>query len=238
VGAHLILATYNGDATNAASNSVVFSQTVNKVASTVTLTSSVNPSTSGQAVTLTARVTPSSATGGVQFMDGSVNLGTAILNGGVATLTPSIGVGAHSITAVYSGDANTGNSVSAALAQTVNKAPTTVTLTSSASTAIASQPVIFTVRVSPSSATGSVTFLDGGKSMGSLTLNAGTATFSTTALALGAHAITASYGGDANNAASVSAAFTVTVIANKTTGTLRLPVQTISRIDPVKLETK
>jgi large repetitive protein len=240
VGAHLITATYSGDATNAPSVSVTISQTVNKVASTVTLTPSVNPSTFGQPTTFTANVTPGSATGNVQFMDGAVNLGTVAVNGGIATLTPTppLAAGTHSITAIYSGDGNTGSSTSATVAQTVNKEPTTVTLTSSASTDVASRPVIFTATVSPNSATGSVTFLDGGKSIGSLTLSAGKASFTTSALTLGAHAMTASYGGDANNAQSVSNSVTVTVIANVTTGTLRPPLQTISRIDTGTLETK
>ena len=42
--------------------------------------------------------------------------------------------------------------------------------------------------------------------LGTTTVSAGTATFTTSTLALGAHSITAAYGGDANNAASVSTA--------------------------------
>jgi hypothetical protein len=60
--------------------------------------------------------------------------------------------------------------------------------------------------------TGTVTFMDGAAVLGTGTLNgAGVATFSTATLALGAHSVTAAYGGDANNAASTSAAVTVTV---------------------------
>jgi hypothetical protein len=77
-------------------------------ASTMTgLTSTANPSASGSSVTFTATVSAQFATpgGSVTFKDGSTVLGTGTLNaGGVATYTTSaLGVGSHSITAVYGG---------------------------------------------------------------------------------------------------------------------------------------
>ena len=61
---------------------------------------------------------------------------------------------------------------------------------------------------------GTVTFLDGTATLGTGTLNgSGVATYSASALATGAHSITAQYGGDSNFAASTSAAVTVTVQA-------------------------
>ncbi len=231
VGAHSITATYGGDANNASSVSAALPQTVNKAASSVTLASSANPTTVGQAVTLTARVTPSSATGSVQFLDGANNLGTGTVAGGVATLAVTLAVGAHSLTAVYSGDGNDAGSTSGAIGQTVNKTATSVALTSSASTGIVGQPVIFTAKVTPSSATGSVQFLDGGKSLGASALNGGTATATITSLSLGGHSITAVYSGDANNATSTSGAFTVNEIVAVTTGTIRPPIQTVGPIN-------
>ena len=60
--------------------------------------------------------------------------------------------------------------------------------------------------------TGTVTFFDSGASLGQGTLDAqGHATFSTSALAIGAHPITASYAGDANFLASASSAFQQTI---------------------------
>jgi len=73
------------------------------------LTSSPNPSESGQAVTFTATVTSkkgSPADGEtVAFMKGKTTLGTGTLSAGVATFTTSgLPVGTSSITAAYSGD--------------------------------------------------------------------------------------------------------------------------------------
>jgi hypothetical protein len=85
------------------------------------LTVDVNPSLSGQTVTFTATLSPSTATGGVQFLDGSSPIGAATLNNGIATLaTATLSAGIHSITAVYSGDAIDASSTSTALKQTVN----------------------------------------------------------------------------------------------------------------------
>jgi Bacterial Ig-like domain (group 3)/FG-GAP-like repeat len=96
---------------------------------------------------------------------------------------------------------------------------TTTALTASAATITAGAGVTFTATVTGASGstgtpTGTVTFLDGAATLGTGTLNAsGVATYSSNALAVGAHSITAQYGGDSNFAASTSAAVTVTVQA-------------------------
>ena len=60
--------------------------------------------------------------------------------------------------------------------------------------------------------TGVVTFLDGSTVLGTKTLvGSGVASFSTASLSVGSHAITASYAGDANSAASVSTVLMETV---------------------------
>jgi hypothetical protein len=90
---------------------------------TTGLTSAPDPSGFGQPKVLTATVTGASGTptGTVSFLDGVTPLGTAPLNGsGVATLTvSSLGVGSHSLTAVYSGDSNFSASTSPVDVQTV-----------------------------------------------------------------------------------------------------------------------
>jgi len=61
----------------------------NLIATTTALTSATNPSTYGQSVTFTAMVSPSAATGTVQFLDGSSSLGMTTLSGGTAQLSTS-----------------------------------------------------------------------------------------------------------------------------------------------------
>jgi hypothetical protein len=58
-----------------------------------------------------------------------------------------------------------------------------------------------------------VTFLDGTTALGTATLSAGVATFTTSILSVGAHTITASYGGDANYLTSSSTGLTQQVSA-------------------------
>jgi N-acetylneuraminic acid mutarotase len=211
-GAHSITAVYSGDANFLTSTSAAVAQTVNKVASSVTLASSANPSTAGQSVTFTATVSPASATGTVQFLDGATSLGTATLASGSATLAIStLTAGAHSITAVYSGDANYLTGTSAAVAQTVNKVTSSVTLASSANPAAYGQSVTFTAVVSPASATGTVQFLDGATVLGTATIASGSATLAISTLTAGAHSITAAYLGDANDATSTSPVVAQTV---------------------------
>jgi hypothetical protein len=89
-----------------------------------TVTSSQNPSITGQSVTFTATVSPlaggGTPTGTVTFRDGATELATVTLAGGSATFTTSVLVlGSHSITAEYSGDATYLPSTSASLTQAV-----------------------------------------------------------------------------------------------------------------------
>jgi len=118
---HSIKATYVGDATFRLGSGKV-TQVVDKYSTTTSLSSSLNPSQSGQAVTFTATVTSAgpTPTGKVKFLDGTKSLGPRKLSGGVATLTTSkLAVGTHPITAQYSGDANNATSTSPVLDQVV-----------------------------------------------------------------------------------------------------------------------
>ena len=220
VGLHSINASYSGDA-NFSSSSASLNQTVNPASTTLTLGSSANPSGFGQPVIFTATITPQysgQASGTVTFKDGNTTLGSVALNGNVANLTTSgLAIGTHSITALYSGDANHAGSTSAVLTQTVKAATTTTTLASSTNPSIFGSSVMFTTTVTTSGSTaptGTVTFMDGATALGTGTLNAsGVATFATSSLAVGQHSVTAVYGGDANNAGSTSSVLTQTVNA-------------------------
>ena len=219
-GSHSIMATYSGDPNDAGSTSAVYAQTVNPKTTTTAITASPNPSVVGSTVAFTATVSPTSATGTVQFLDGGTALGTATLSGGTASFSTSgLATGSHSITAIYSGDANDATSTSAVYAQTVNPKTTTTAVTASPNPSVVGSAVAFTATVSPASATGTVQFLDGGAVLGTATLSSGTALFSTSGLATGSHSITAVYSGDANDASSTSAVYAQTVNAKTATST-------------------
>ena len=160
-GMHSISALYNGDDSNPASTSAVLVQAVAKQTSNVSIQSSLNPSVVGQAVMFSVQVTPSTATGNIQFLDGATALGTVALSSGAAALTTSLAEGAHSITAVYSGDGSNPAQTSAVLVQWVAHAPSSVALTSSPNPSTPGQAVTFTASISPATATGNVQFLDG-----------------------------------------------------------------------------
>jgi hypothetical protein len=228
-GAHSLTASYGGDSKSGASTSSPVTETVvPSAAATTTTTLSVTPVSSalGQAVTLTATVSPSSATGSVTFQDGSLVLGTSVLNAGKAAFTTStLALGSHSMSAAYGGDSKNRPSSSDVVTASVALA-TTVTLTVTPASSILGQTVTLTAAVSPSSATGSVTFQDGATILGTAVLNAGIATSTTSTLGAGSHTLSASYGGDSRNAAGLSNPVTETV--SKLTSTTALSVSPTS----------
>jgi hypothetical protein len=222
VGNHTITVSYSGDANFNPSTSTALTQTVNKGATSTTVTSSVNPTVFGQATVFTATVAATSPAAGtpggtVTFLDGGVSFASATLSGGTASVSKSnLSVGNHMITVSYGGDANFNTSASAAITQTVNKGNSSTSVSSSPNASVFGQSVTFTATVSavgPAAGTpgGTVTFNDGGNSIGSGTLSGGTASFSTSGLSVGNHTITVSYSGDGNFNASTSTAITQTV---------------------------
>jgi len=89
----------------------------------VTLASGSNPSYYGDPLTFTAVVSPSGATGTVQFKVDGVNFGSPVtLVGGSATSTAisTLMPAAHTVTAVYSGGPGYAGSTSAGTTQTAN----------------------------------------------------------------------------------------------------------------------
>lgn len=193
--------------------------------STTVLTSSVPDSVLGQPVTLTATVAgpPGSPapTGAITFYDGPAVLVTVNLDatGRATVITGALGLGTHSLTAVYDGDFHFAASTSAALAQDVTRIRTATALASSAFPGVFGQPVTFTATVridgwGAGTPTGTVTFHDGTTLLGTAPLDAtGQATFSA-ALAVGPHTATASYSGDASFAPSTSAPLDQPAVCN------------------------
>ncbi len=223
VGKHSITVSYCGDTGHSPSKSTDPNGTApaliqNVLEGTATnLASSVNPSALGQSLTLTATVT-ASAGGGVApdgtitFFDGTTILQNVALNaGGVATYaTAALAAGPHSITATYGGDQanDIQGSTSTVFSQDVQTA-STIAVASSQNPSYYGSPVSFAATITASggvAATGSVNFLDGGVKIGTGTLsgNPAVATFTTSALNVATHAISATYAGDAYNASASS----------------------------------
>ncbi len=88
---------------------------------------------------------------------------------------------------------------------------TTTTINSAPNPATYGQTVSLTATVSPGSATGTVTFMDGATTLGSAALSAGSATLTTTSLSIGNHSITAIYGGSGGYNGSTSSPLTQTI---------------------------
>jgi hypothetical protein len=242
VGSHSIVASYGGDSKNASSTSTPVSVTVSQatVSTTTTLGASSNLLPAGSPLTLTAEVARSSGsgtiTGTVTFNDGGNSIGSGTLNtNGVATLTTSsLAAGVHTLTAVYGGDSSNNGGTSAPVSVTVRPiVATTTALQSSANAVVTGNFVTFTATVTPASGsiapTGTVSFSDGTTALGAVALNSsGVATLMVNSLALGAHSITAAYGGDTYDTASTSPAVSVTVSAAVTSTTTQLSASAAS----------
>ena len=94
---------------------------------------------------------------------------------------------------------------------TYEKIDTTTVVVGTPNPASAVQSVTFTATVSPSAASGTVTFKDGTNTLGTGALSGGVATFATNGLSVGSHSLTATYGGDASYLASTSSVLTQVV---------------------------
>ena len=214
VGNHTIVANYPGtlDFNPAASNSIT--QQILPDLTTLTLTSSLNPATRGDAVTFSAVLTGNYLPpyGTVNFLDNGVLLGSGTNtpipgNSSLFTFTTStLAVGTHPITAVYAGNSSFNPAISNIVQQVIQPVSlgtqaSITTLTSNLNPSAPQQLVTFTAQVQvpgvfATIATGIVTFLDGTTPIGTATLSSfGVATFQTSSLKTGTHQITASYAG-------------------------------------------
>jgi sugar lactone lactonase YvrE len=242
-GSHSLSAQYAGDAINAPAQSNIVLEVIQPATTVTILNSNNNPAAAGSSITFTAVVTSPlgiSLTGTVQFLEGTVVLGTSTLgsNGSASFTSSTLQPGPHALVAVYSGDSDNATSSSLPLVQVVQSALSTTTINSSATTTIIGEPAVFTASVSSGTGvpTGTVTFHDGGNVLGQATLNAQSiATFSTTALTLGIHALTATYGGDNAHNASTSTQLQHTIILATTALTLAGPVVTIDAGAPFSM---
>ncbi len=182
------------------------SVTANHVTHSSTTALSATPTNPvyGQNVTVTAVVSstsPGTLTGTVTFTDGNTTLGSASVVSGQASIITTFAVGTRSLSASYSGDSNFDPSASSLVPVTVAKANSQTLVTSSLNPSQVGQSVTFTSTVTPvysGTPSGSVSFYDGATLLAAVPLTGNLATYSSSALTLGSHNITATYSGDSN----------------------------------------
>jgi hypothetical protein len=170
-GTYNIWGQYSGDGVNAASRSTPTQITVSPEASQVQFgvfnivsgdKSAISAGTSvpyGAQMVLTALPAPTSGatsygipTGSVTFADGSTNLNTTQINAaGEAAYNAPLGIGAHSLTASYSGDDSYLKSSSSSVAVTVIPDTPTIGFTSTAQTGPTTfqggGPIVFNIKM-------------------------------------------------------------------------------------------
>jgi len=194
---------------------------------TLSLVSSANPAQYGANVTFTAQVKPlvgtDACTGSVFFDVNGMNSATIALDstGQASYSIDSLAAGQQGVVAQYFGDSNCVAS-SATLTETI-VSTTTTSLSSSHPGAKLGESVTFTATVSANDSrdatTGTVTFKNGGTTIGAATLNpglsgthtVGIATLTTTSLPVGTLNITAVYGGSSDFDPSTSPVLTEVV---------------------------
>jgi hypothetical protein len=233
-----ISARYNGDMTFPVLTSGDLVQQVYYIDVLVeSLTADINPSVAGQAVTFTVTLGPPPGVPGPvgehitmwwEFPPGTfVNIcEDVLLVSGTATCqSSSLPVGSLAMFSLGTDPCNTCNQGGIGLTQVVNKGATTTTLAADNNPAVPGQAVTFTATVAVTAPaagtlTSTVTFKDGTTVLGTGNVSSGVATYSTSALSLGDHTITAHYDGDANFETSTSADVTQTLNQSGTTTTL------------------
>ena len=180
--------------------------------SSTRLTSSSTAYTYGGRPVFTATVTPSYATGTVSFKDGTRVVATVPVTNGKAVWTATGQTrGVHSMTATYNSDASHSASTSAAVRVTVNGLASRTTLSSNDRDYPYGYRPTLTAAVAPSAATGTVTFRDGTRVLGTVAVSRARASLRAPVLARGTHRLTATYNGSGIYNPSASAIVTVVV---------------------------
>ncbi|MGA2497015.1 MAG: Ig-like domain repeat protein [Tepidisphaeraceae bacterium] len=139
--------------------------------------------------------------GNVTFLDGAATLATLPLAGGRASFSlRQVSSLTHDFSAIYTGDADFFGATSVFLARTVHL-PAPVKLTGSAGYTRPGQLLTVTASVSapirsPFALKGSIVFRDGTRTLAKVPLVHNQATFATSDLATGQHALTATFVGD------------------------------------------
>jgi sugar lactone lactonase YvrE len=215
-GSYTISSTYSGDINYAVpSSAITISLQIGQLTPTITW----NPASSSipYVTALGSTLLNASAASGGTPVRGTFTYKATMTGGAPVTVTSAsvLPAGTYTLTATFTPtDTTTYATVTAQVPLTVTHAPPTVTLISSASSVVLTNPVLFTTTVSSTTTTptGTVSFLDGTTPLGQGTLSNGVAVLSTSSLTAGSHTITAVYSGDANFSAATSSAITESVL--------------------------
>ena len=211
VGTHVITAVYLGNGSYNTSTSSPVQHTVALATPTLTLAGPGTAVNAGTTFSMTATLNSNGVapTGPLTLQNGATTVATlrVAANGTFTFTNISLGVGTYQLTAVYGGDGNNAAVTSAPVTVVVQLTPTTTSLISSINPATLGQSVTFTATASGGTPlpTGSIKFMDGAAVLGTSPVSAGgVATFATSTLTFGTHAITAVYQGDVDHAVSTS----------------------------------
>ena len=222
-GQQQITATYtpSGNFYSGSHGSVPVQGSLIPTATTLAVTANGQPIMSGAqepagtVIVLNATVMPGTygtlqASGMVSFFDGrsllaAVSITINSFDNGVASFSPSLAPGQHSLSAVYSGDNNFGASGSGSFQLTITaggKLTPTIALTESPQTINLGNNAYFIATLQSLGGvfpTGTVSFVDGTTVLGTTAVGPnGSAIYVNNTLVLGPHMITATYNGDSN----------------------------------------
>ncbi|MFI0778163.1 beta strand repeat-containing protein [Streptomyces sp. NPDC021212] len=248
VGSHVVTANFVNSTDPLDNSSGTTIQLVNQAATITTVTFTPVAPVCGETVTLTANVAavpPGSGTptGTVSFIisaDGPTLTGTLDASGNASVTVPALSVGTHQVAAFYNGDTNFAASNSPLTPLTINPASSTTTVTVSPAAPVCGESVtlcaqVATVAPGTCTPTGTVTFVVAGGPTLTGTLNAsGQACVTTSAIPVGTHTVTATYGGNTNVAGSTGTG-TVTVGQGTSTTTVTVSPATSVCGEPVTL---
>ncbi|NOV02651.1 Ig-like domain-containing protein [Paenibacillus planticolens] len=129
----------------------------------------------------------------------------------------NLGVGTHTITALYAGD-GLHDSKSTTFIHKVDKIQTNTSLSSNAGLIYVGEPVTFAATVtnsngSPAASSGTVTFQEGSNVLGTEMVNgSGVAAFTTSVLPVNGYSVTATYNGDVQHSPSTSSSLSQFVL--------------------------
>ena len=205
-GTIVVAANQAGNTNYAAAIQVTHSVVVNQASQTISFTAPTSPVVYGVSpITLSA--TGEASSNAVVF---SVVSGPGTVSGSTLTVT---GAGTVVVAANQAGNTNYAAATQVTHSVVVAQALPAIAVVSSGNPALTQSAVTFTATLSSaaSTPTGTIAFEDGATVLGSGTLAAGVATFTTSSLAVGTHTMTAVYSGDVNFAAATSASLTQTI---------------------------